>query len=263
MKLALVVRPDRPAAADLAEAVIAGAGSRGLEAVLAPDQLPAGTDVVVAIGGDGTMLEAVRRARPADVPVLGINMGHVAYLAAVNPDEVDRALDVLAANEFDIVSRMTVAVEWDGGSDVGINDVVVEKHDSQTSVRLSVAIDDQYFMTYRGDGVVVATATGSTAYSFSAGGPMIDPDIDALVLTPVAAHNLFQKTVVLQPTVRLTIELKAERLATLAVDGRNRHTLEPGQDVRVQAGDRRAKFVVPWPRPLHRVIQEKWRLDDA
>ncbi len=263
MKLALIVRPDRPAASDLAATVISGAERRNMVAELAGDDLPAGTDVAVAIGGDGTMLEAVRRARPADIPVLGINMGHVAYLAAVDPEEVDRALDVLAANEFDIASRMTVAVEWNGGSDVGINDVVVEKHDSQTSVRLSVAIDGQYFMTYRGDGLVVATATGSTAYSFSAGGPMIDPEIDALVLTPVAAHNLFQKTVVLQPTVEIAIELAAERLATVAVDGRRACILEPGDDVRITAGRQRAKFVVPWPRPLHRVIQEKWRLDDA
>ena len=118
-------------------------------------------------------------------------------------------------------------------------------------------------MTYRGDGIVLATATGSTAYSFSAGGPMIDPEIDALVVTPVAAHNLFQKTLVLQPSSRLEVVPVAERSAVVAVDGRDCTVLDEGDRVTVTAGTRRARFVIPWDRPLHRVIGEKWRLDDA
>lgn len=277
MRLALVVHPDRESAAVLAADLVARAARRGMVVSALPDDArrvpgtvvrPSGglveADVVVAVGGDGTMLEAVRVAVEADVPVLGVNAGHVGFLTRVEPGRIDPALDVLAAGGWAESRRMTLCARVPGRPGaVGLNDVVVEKAVSQHVVKISVVVAGERLLSYRCDGVVVATPTGSTAYTFSAGGPLVDPELAALVLTAVAPHNLFSRPIVFRPDVVLRLTVDDDRPARVNVDGRTLAVLAPGEHVEVGRGERTARFVEPWPRHFAVSVRERFHLHDA
>jgi NAD+ kinase len=277
VRLALVVHPDRESAAALAADLVRRAAARGIQVTAlaqdagrvpgtllrVPDEPPA-ADVVVAVGGDGTMLEAVRVALEADLPVLGINAGHVGFLTRVEPGRLEPALDALAAGQWAESRRMTLQARVPGRPDaVGLNDVVVEKAVSQHVVKISVVVGDKRLVSYRADGVVVATPTGSTAYTFSAGGPLVDPELEALVVTAVAPHNLFARPIVFRPEVALRLTVDDDRPARVNVDGRTLAILAPGEQVEVERGERAARFVELWPRHFAVSVREKFHLHDA
>jgi NAD+ kinase len=261
MKLAVLPHPERNQAADVAAEVRRLAAERGLAVGGIDASGVVDGDVIVPVGGDGTVLHAVRHALAADVPILGINVGHIGYLTAADPDGLEEVLDAIAAGRCEESTRMTIAARWQGGSAVGLNDVVLEKVISQHTVRITLDVGGRRFTTYRADGVVVATPTGSTAYAFSAGGPMLDPELEAFVVTPVAAHNLFAPTVLFAPDAGLTFSAGGGRRVRVNVDGRELTTLEPGEEVVVGPGERPARFLEPWPRPFDQVVREKFRLD--
>jgi NAD+ kinase len=277
VRLALVVHPERDGATDLAAELAAGARRRGMEVAALPTdaaRVSEGTvevlepatraDVVVAVGGDGTVLEAVRLALAADLPVLGVNAGHLGFLTAVEPARLDDALDALAAGAWSESARMTLVTSLPGRpSAAGINDVVVEKAVSQHIVKISVAVGQERLVTYRADGVLVATPTGSTAYTFSAGGPLVDPSLEALVLTAVAPHNLFARPMVFRPDVRLRLTVEDDRPARVNVDGLTLGLLAPGEEIEVARGGRSARFVELWPRNFAVSVREKFHLHDA
>jgi 23S rRNA (cytidine1920-2'-O)/16S rRNA (cytidine1409-2'-O)-methyltransferase len=263
--------------AALAADLVVRARRRGMEVSALPDdarRVP-GTnarpaegrleaDVVVAVGGDGTMLEAVRVAVEADLPVLGVNAGHVGFLTRVEPGRLDAALDVLAVGGWAESRRMTLCALVAGRPHaVGLNDVVVEKAVSQHVVKISVVVGSERLLSYRCDGVVVATPTGSTAYTFSAGGPLVDPELEALVLTAVAPHNLFSRPIVFRPEVALRLTVDDDRPARVNVDGRTLAVLAPGEQVEVRRGERTARFVEPWPRHFAVSVRERFHLHDA
>lgn len=249
--LGLVVNGSRSSARAFAQRVAALAGDRGLQVVATAEggtlDLPEwtdGVDVVVAVGGDGTVLDAARRSVRLDLPLIGINLGTIGFLAEAEPDELEHVLELLAAGDYEIEERNTIrAVLPDGSSDVGVNDVVVEKIDAERLVVLAVEIDGEPFLTYRADGVVVATSTGSTAYSFSAGGPLLDPKVPAILVTPVAPHSLFSRTMVVPAESRIRIEVAADRPVRVGTDGRELGALERGEAVVVEPGSTRAKFI--------------------
>jgi NAD+ kinase len=277
MKLDLVVHPSREGAAAVAEALVAEASSRGMTVtasaedagrvagaeVRPSDTLPGG-DVIVAVGGDGTMLEAVRLGLATGLPVLGVNAGHIGFLAAVEPEGTGAALDALAAGDWQESSRMTLAAQMPGSEPVaGINDVVVEKVLSQHVVKIGVSVGTERLVCYRADAVVVATPTGSTAYTFSAGGPLVDPELEALIVTAVAPHNLFARPLVFGPDTRLQLGAEGDRPARVNVDGRCIGELDPGDTVEVWRGDSAARLVVLSPRHFGAAVREKFGLHDA
>lgn len=277
MKLALVVHPDRDSAAALAADLAARAARRGMEVLAEPADAarvrgtsarapgaPVGADVVIAVGGDGTMLEAVRVGVAADLPVLGVNAGHLGFLTRVEPDRLDAALDLLAAGGWNESQRMTLTARIPGKPEaIGLNDVVVEKAVSQHVVKVSVTVGRERLISYRSDAVVVATPTGSTAYTFSAGGPLVDPELEALVITAVAPHNLFSRPIVLRPDQQLRLTVEDDRPARVNVDGRTLGVLTPGEHVEIARGDRSARFVELWPRNFAVSVREKFQLHDA
>jgi NAD+ kinase len=240
MRLGLVVNTGRAAAAELADKLIERASTLGL--VIGP--LADEVDCVVAIGGDGTVLQAARIAHRRDVPLVGFNMGTIGFLAEVEPENLDSALQRLAAREYRLEDRLTLRATLESGaSEVGLNDVVVEKIESQRLVVLAVQVDGEDFLTHRADGVVVATSTGSTAYAFSAGGPLVDPALDTLLFTPVAPHSLFNRTLVLPPDVTITIRVAADRPVRISVDGFEIGEVEEGGIVTITRGERPIRFV--------------------
>lgn len=271
MRIGLVLNPDREAACIFVRELAAVAADVGVEvaALRGADALgvPAwdghdDVDIVAAAGGDGTVLEAVRIALGADLPVLGFNLGTVGFLAEAEPDELREALAALSEGRFRTADRLTITATLpDGRTASGVNDVVVEKIESQRLVILAVEIDGEPFVTYRCDGIVVATSTGSTAYAFSAGGPLVDPDLDAVLVTPVAAHSLFDRTLVLPPAARIVCRVRRDRPVRVSVDGVALGDLADGEAVVVTAGERRARFVVFDGKGFAARVTRKFRLE--
>ena len=248
-RLALVVNQERADAVEFADRFVIAAEAAGC-GVISMDQDSVLTepewdqvDVVVAIGGDGTVLEATRRALSAATPVLGINLGTLGFLAEAEPDQLDDVIAALTSGSYRIEERNTITAIMGDVSEPGLNDVVVEKIDSQRLVVLEVEVDGQRFLEYRADGIVVSTSTGSTAYGFSAGGPLIDPSVDTMLVTPVAPHSLFDRSLVLSPDSRIVITVTDDRPVRVSVDGRQIGELSEGESVRIHAGECRARFI--------------------
>ena len=163
-------------------------------------------DVVLSLGGDGTLLRGARFACRRGIPILGLNLGHVGFLASAGPDAATRALANLARGEFSIERRMVLEARLGGGEPfVAVNDVVVHKGGIARVIRLAVHVDGEPVGPYSADGIIVATPTGSTAYSMSAGGPIVVPSVDALVLTAICPHTLAVRPLVVPAGARITI----------------------------------------------------------
>jgi len=221
-------------------------------------------DLIVGIGGDGTLLRAAHLAHELDVPVIGINLGTVGYLTEVEPENIGLMLSRLAQDDLGIESRMTVAaLTSDGRTLHGINDVVMEKVLSQRLVQISVEVNDEFFTIFRADGLIIATPLGSTAYSLSAGGPIIDPDLDALIMTPVAPHSLMSRATVFTPGAELRFTVATERQVRINVDGRVGAVLDEGESVVVRAGERPVRFLTMGIHPFPQAVRHQFGLDHA
>jgi NAD+ kinase len=245
VKLGLVVN-SRQAAIDFAARLAAEGDRHGLESIWVDPLDPEEVDMVVAIGGDGTVLEASQASLALDVPLLGFNLGTIGFLAEVEPEQLDWTLPRLVEGRYRVEERLTLCARItgsDGASSAGVNDVVVEKIESQRLVALAIEVDGEEFLTYRADGIVIATSTGSTAYAFSAGGPLVDPSIDTLLVTPVAPHSLFNRTLVVPGDTAITAHVVADRPVRVSVDGREIGEVFEGGSIEITHGPRRAKFV--------------------
>ncbi len=239
MRIIVVARPQSPLAAEVAGRIRRAADELGVE-VTDGDAAPG--DVMVAVGGDGTVLHALGAALEAGIAVLGINVGTVGFLAEVLPDDAEEAVARLAAGRYTETTRMTAAVEGPAGSVTVFNDVVLRKADASRAFQAEVSISGEKLTVFRADGVVVATPTGSTAYAFSAGGPVVDPSMEAFVIVPVAPHNLFGRPVVASAGDTITMTLVG-RPGHLDVDGIYIGEVAAGQTVTIQRGSRPARFV--------------------
>ena len=244
--------------------------SDGVELDLAEhgsDRPAAEADVLVSLGGDGTMLRGVELLGGGDVPLIGINLGSLGYLTEVEPDTMTDALDrfVLGADagEWHLDTRMMLDVAVNG-TVVGraLNEAVVEKNQSGHTVRLLARIDGHPFTHYEADGLIVSTPTGSTAYSLSARGPIVSPQHRAILLTPVSPHMLFDRSLVLSPDEVVEIEVAGHRRADVAVDGQPRSVLEPGDVVRCSPSAATANFVRFGAYRYHQILKSKFGLTD-
>ncbi len=245
----------------------AEATAAGLESFAAAEAtFAAGLDVVVAIGGDGTMLHAVELAYPDDVPLLGVNVGQMGYLTSVEPEDLEDLLPGLLAGSYEVADRTVLEVRVESAAGAGqwfaLNEAVLEKVHAGHLVRLDVSIDASHFTTYAADGVIVATATGSTAYSFSARGPIVSPNLRCLLLTPVSPHMLFDRALVLAPDERLRLVVSGSRPVALTVDGREITELSPGDTVECRVARRAARMVSVAPGDFHQTLKAKFALPD-
>lgn len=230
MKLRLLVNRQRTNARDFADRLLARMHDLGLEC--SEDDC----DIIVAVGGDGTVLEATRLGLRLDRPVLGFNLGTIGFLAESEPSELERAMFDLAAGRYRVEHRPTLDCVIGDAVTPGVNDVVVEKIDSQRLVVLDVIVNETPFLTYRCDGLVIATSTGSTAYSFSAGGPLVDPMLDTVLVTPVAPHSLFNRTVIVRTESTVKVRVAAARPVRVSVDGLEVGTLDEDGMVSIRRG---------------------------
>lgn len=263
-RIALVVNAEKPHAADAAVALDGACALRGVEAVTVADNvLPEGSDAVIGVGGDGTVLRAAALAMDDEIPVAGINVGRVGYLAEFAVDEIDAFADALAEGRMRVFTAMTVTVLGPGFSASGINDVVIEKVKSERIIEIGVAINGNRFAEYRTDGLIVATPVGSTAYSLSAGGPVVDPEVDALVLTPIAPHSLLSRSLVVSPDAEIEVTVEIDRPARVNVDGNEIAVVEPGEVITVARGSRDARFLTLDTHPFPQAVRHQFGLAHA
>lgn len=233
-----------------------------------PEEFGHGLDLCLSLGGDGTMLRAVQLTAEAEVPVLGINAGQLGYLTEVDPDHLEETLDAWLAGEARIQERMLLEIGVHPSPDeqalreLALNEVVVVAATNTRSVTIDASISGRHFTRYMADGVIVATPTGSTAYSLSAGGPIVEPEFEALLVTPVAPHMVFDRSLVLAPSTEVRLTVAGYRDGLVAVDGRAIAKLAPGGYITCKASDRRARFVVRGDRDFHTILKEKFGLSD-
>lgn len=281
--VALVVHHDRSSASTLAHDIASWLVDRGhtvripdtdmaagITSYLVPaDRVAEGVDVAVSLGGDGTMLRTVALVAPHGVPVIGVNLGQLGYLTEVEPGGLWEALDQFFAGAYSVEERMLLAVSVESASGgvavdqaVALNEAVLEKTLSGHTVRLDVTINGTFFTPYATDGLIVATPTGSTAYAFSARGPIIAPTHRALLLTPVSPHMLFDRSLVLEPETELRVTVAGHRRAALTVDGRLLGELHKGDAIVCRAAANPARLVVFSPRDFHQILKAKFGLND-
>ena len=211
-------------------------------------ELPAQADLIVVLGGDGTLLSMARAVGDLGVPLLGVNLGELGFLTATTLDEMFPALEAWLAGRMAIDERMMLSarVLRDGqaiGEYAALNDVVITKSAMSRIVNLSVSVEGQYATAYRADGLIISTPTGSTAYSLSAGGPILFPAMDAIVLTPICSHTLTNRPIVLPAGQRVEVTLLTDQEVMVTVDGQVGLNLREGDTVEVRQATARIRLV--------------------
>ena len=218
--------------------------------IVAREEVTARADLMIAVGGDGTLLGVAREIGPRATPILGISLGHLGFLTAVHPEDVDQVLSNALAGRcrIDERARLEVVVIENGVEtrrDLVLNDVVLTKGTALARmIDLHVRGDNQLVATYRSDGLIVATPTGSTAYNLSAGGPLLDPPLSAILLTPICPHTLSQRPLVLPDDNWIEVRLLSREEVTLTLDGQVGVALSRGDRVRVARAEQPVRLVV-------------------
>ncbi|MFX4287344.1 NAD kinase [Janibacter sp. G349] len=258
-RVLLMAHPSRPEALEVAMGVADKLAQAGIEVRLPAGELgesvlgqhpvvvvhdgddPAeGVELVVVLGGDGTILRGAEAARGSGVPLLGVNLGHVGFLAEAEREDVDATVEHIVERRYEVEERMAldVVATLDGqeiARSWALNEVTVEKASRERMLVLTVEIDGRPLSTWGCDGVVMATPTGSTAYAFSAGGPVVWPGVEAMLVVPISAHALFARPLVVAPTSAMAVDLVpgTEGHGVLWCDGRRAVDLPPGARIEV------------------------------
>jgi NAD+ kinase len=274
----LVLHPRRDSAAAV-EAVLGWAGNRGIEILgiadeivrlncaavgVTSEELGRRSDLLVSLGGDGTMLRAMRLADGQRAPVLGVNLGKLGFLAEVDVPDLPRALSAIDGQEFTVEPRLAVDAVLDGRRITAFNDIAVVRVPGDGSAVVAVRVGGQPFVSYSADAVIVATPTGSTAYSFSAGGPITSPAVEALLVTPAAPHSAYSRGVVLSvhDAVALEVLPTSGRLA-VEVDGQVAGYVSPGDRLDLRARPSAARVVRLGMTTFYQRARRKLRLTDS
>lgn len=239
----------------------------GLTRAAADDDAAAGCELVLVLGGDGTFLRAASYAHAQDIPVLGINLGHVGFLAEGEASSLEKVVGKVIDRSYRVVDRMTldVAVIGDGGEVLGrswaLNECSIENSDRSRVLDATLEVDFRPVSSFGCDGVLISTPTGSTAYAFSAGGPIMWPQLDAILVVPNNAHALFAKPLVVAPTSTVAVESERQTTqATAVMDGQRRMTVPAGSRVEVARGTRPVRWVRLDDRPFTDRLVDKFQL---
>lgn len=254
-RVAVLHHPRVPASHTLAESVcelvVRGGGQPFPGSVWGPlelEELLPTMDVCITLGGDGSMLRVARLAASFGVPVLGINLGKLGFLAELEPRQFEERLPAILAGNYWIEERMMLAADLQRNGDLAgrfdcVNEVVVARRHLSRVVRVAASLDGYHLTTYTGDGVLVATPTGSTAYSLAAGGPVLHPEVRNLVLTPISAHLSLRSPLVLPETTEVRLTVSTDHEAGASFDGQSDVELQSGDAVVIRVGSHRARFV--------------------
>jgi len=263
-RIGIVAKTDREEARTVVPDLLKWCLARGLQplcdketAAICPDatvatarkpELPAQVDLLLVLGGDGTLLSMARLVGDLGVPILGVNLGGLGFLTALTVDELFPALEAYLDDTLVIEERMMLAaaVSREGerlSEYVALNDVVITKSAMSRIIRLEVAVDQQFATGYRADGLIISTPTGSTAYCLSAGGPIVFPTMDAMVLTPICSHTLTNRPIVLPAHQRIEVRLLTDQDVMLTADGQVGFALKQWDTVEVRRAAARIRLL--------------------
>jgi NAD+ kinase len=249
-KVLFVVHAARPNALDVAREAARGLIKNGIKVLVAETDVAnlgidgiehatnaAGCELVIVFGGDGTILRGVEIAREHNVPVLGVNLGHVGFLAEAEPEEIKTVIEVVVNKAWTVESRTALAITvqpetGDSWTTWALNEVVIERQSNENMANLLVSIDGHPLSQWNCDGLLCATPTGSTAYAFSAGGPVVWPEVEALLVVPVSAHALFNRPIVVSPKSLIEVQVISGPVIVSA-DGRRNKNVTDGAQVKV------------------------------
>lgn len=239
----IITRRDSPRIRQIGEELVSWLKQRGVQSRL--DGIEAGMDMLVILGGDGTLLHVATKASELDIPVVGINLGNLGFLTEVAAEEMYQALETILAGEVHIERRMMLKASVLRGDGTrtepmfGLNEVVVVKGSTERVLRLRCWANEEYITTYKADGLIISTPTGSTAYNLSAGGPIVHYELDSLLVTPICPFMLESRPVLLSPKVRLSTQLADEAGdVKVMVDGRLGWAMKETGGLRVELADK-------------------------
>jgi len=224
-----------------------------------------GTDLVVTLGGDGTILRTARLVAPRGIPILGVNLGRIGFLAELGPEEWPKHWADILAGRYRLESRLMLRTTHVRNGEVrgtfeALNDVVVSRAALARVVRLPTFIDGDYLTTYVSDGVIVSTATGSTAYALAVGGPILPPDLHNILLIPIAPHLSFNRAIVLAEGAKVRFQVQTDHRAVLTVDGQFHVEVDDEDEVVVEASPHLCQFVrLGPPSYFYRTLMERLR----
>ncbi len=263
-RVGLVAKPDAPEAQRVVRQLVEWLAARGLTVVLeketaalAPSasvtsasksDLPGQVEALIVLGGDGTLLSMARAVGDLGVPILGVNLGVLGFLTATTLEEMLPALEALLAGGMAVEERMMLAARVVRGGQatgdyIALNDVVITKSAMSRIIDLAVSVDGRHATAYRADGLIISTPTGSTAYNLSAGGPILFPTMDAVVLTPIAPHTLSNRPIVLPGAQRIDVTLRVDQEVMLTMDGQVGVPLRERDVVEVQKARARIRLL--------------------
>lgn len=222
-------------------------------------QLRETSDLIIALGGDGTMLHAVRWMADMDIPILSVNFGGLGFLTEITQQELYSSLKDVLNGKFAIEERMMLEAVIRGQTSFkALNDIVITKGVLARIISLKVLIDTEYLTTYQGDGMIVATPTGSTAYSLSAGGPIVIPDMKAIILTPICPHTLGVRPMVIPHLSKITIIIESDAQGImLTIDGQQGVNLNLHDEVEITYAEKPIKLIKPKKRSFYEVLRTK------
>lgn len=274
-RILLIAHPRRVGAQHLARDVAEGLHAAGVQVVLLPDTAEAmslgdspdivtadpadparGCELVCVLGGDGTILRGAELSRGTEAPLLGVNLGHVGFLAEAEREDLGATVDRIVARDYVVEERMTLEATATYGGEViarswALNEVAVEKSSRERMLEVTLEINGRPLSTWGCDGVVMATPTGSTAYAFSAGGPVVWPDVEAMLVVPISAHALFARPLVVGPHSKLAVEVVADTWGSgvMCCDGSRMVDLPPGARVDVCRSEMPVRLarLTSWP----------------
>lgn len=265
-RILIVANPFRPETLEAAEVARVALAERGIESCTEVGE--GHIDAAIVFGGDGTMLRAARAVHGTGAPLLGVNMGHVGFLAQLEREDVSHAVDKLATGEYEVDERRTVEVvvrQPDGTADRGwaLNEAAVERSELLRTLDVAVGVDGRPLSSFGCDGVVISTSTGSTAHAFSGGGPVVWPDVEALLMVPLAAHALFARPLVIGPTSWFTVEVleRSSVEALVVLDGAHTIVAQRGARIEVRLGAERVRLARTSDAPFTERLVRKFGLD--
>lgn len=243
--------------------------------VIGRDDVSGGTaeltscEVALVLGGDGALLKAARLMAPHEIPILGVNMGHLGFLTEIEPEGVEKAIDRLFRGEYAIEERMMLSAQVVRSGErvasyFGLNDAVVTRGVFARVIEFETNVDGHHVGRFLGDGVILSTPTGSTAYSLSAGGPIVSPNVKALIVTPICPHTVGARTLVTCPDECVSIRLCSKvDDAMLTVDGQVGEALHPGDEVHVRRAGKPARLVRMNGRPFFTLLHDRFLRESA
>jgi len=220
-------------------------------------------ELIIVVGGDGTILRVARDLACWNIPVLGINLGHKGFLAEIEVEQMERFLQYIATGQYDFQERMMLEArlqreDQELGRYLALNDIVVARGPFSRNIKVDSFINNDFMESYSGDGVIIATPTGSTAYSLSAGGPIVNPNMELFVITPICPHSLYNRSVIVDGTDTMSLKVDSRQVqVVLTVDGQVRFALEDDDRIMVCRAKQKVKLVCFHENSFYRLLHQK------